>query len=584
LNCSTTQSIGVNRPKYLRKPKPVYSLILIVLLLLISFFTGNARGAQTTLAWDTSTDTSVTGYKLYWGTQSQQYELLADVGNFTDETVSNLQGGTTYYFAATAYDARGNESGYSNEVSYTAPVDCAYSITPASGSFTAAGGTGSVNVTTQNGCSWTASSGASWITITSGGSGTGNGTVYYSVSANSGTASRTSASTIAGRLFTINQAGAETYTITASAGAGGTITPTGSTSVNAGGSQTYMISANSGYTISGVSVNGLSVGAVSSYAFNNVTSNQTIAATFAATTYTLSTSTSGTGAGTVTANPSGATFSAGTVVTLTATPNANSTFSGWSGACSGTSATCQVTMNSNLSAAASFAAKTVTYTITASAGTGGTISPSGSTSVNAGGSQTYMISANSGYTISGVSVNGSSVGAVSSYAFNNVTSNQTIVVTFAANTYTLSTSTSGTGAGTVTANPSGATFSAGTVVTLTATPNANSTFSGWSGACSGTSATCQVTMNSNLSAAASFAAKTVTYTITASAGAGGTISPSGSTSVNAGGSQTYTAAPNSGYRMFYFKVDGKYIFTSATSYTFANLKTNHKIAAYFRKK
>ncbi len=56
-----------------------------------------------------------------------------------------------------------------------------------------------------------------------------------------------------------------------------------------------------------------------------------------------------------------------------------------------------------------------TYTITATAGTGGSISPSGSTSVAEGNSKTYTITANSGYTISNVKVDGSSIGASSTF-------------------------------------------------------------------------------------------------------------------------------------------------------------------------
>src|SRR5205085_2296676 len=57
-----------------------------------------------------------------------------------------------------------------------------------------------------SGCAWTASSGASWVTITSGASGSGNGTVGYSVAANTG-AARSATLTIATKTFTVNQAG-----------------------------------------------------------------------------------------------------------------------------------------------------------------------------------------------------------------------------------------------------------------------------------------------------------------------------------------------------------------------------------------
>lgn len=91
---------------------------------------------------------------------------------------------------------------------------CTYSITPTSLSFAAAGGTGSVNVTTSAGCNWTAVSNEAWITITAGGSGSGNGTVNYSVAANTGSA-RTGTMTIAGQTFTVDQsaAGGGTFSI-----------------------------------------------------------------------------------------------------------------------------------------------------------------------------------------------------------------------------------------------------------------------------------------------------------------------------------------------------------------------------------
>ena len=72
-----------------------------------------------------------------------------------------------------------------------------------------------------------------------------------------------------------------------------------------------------------------------------------------------------------------------------------------------------------------------TYAIRASAGNGGSISPKGTVHVEKGDSKTYTITADKGYTIADVTVNGKSVGAVDSYTFKNVTSNQTIHATFA---------------------------------------------------------------------------------------------------------------------------------------------------------
>jgi len=85
---------------------------------------------------------------------------------------------------------------------------CSYSIAPVSQSFNSSEGTGTVNVTAPNGCSWTANSNSDWISITAvyhSLADGGNGTVYYSVSSTS--SSRTGMLTIAGQTFTVTQDG-----------------------------------------------------------------------------------------------------------------------------------------------------------------------------------------------------------------------------------------------------------------------------------------------------------------------------------------------------------------------------------------
>ncbi len=84
-------------------------------------------------------------------------------------------------------------------------VACAYNVSPTSVSVGSSGGTGSVAVSTQPGCTWTATSGVSWMTITAGASGTGSGTVTYSVAANTGRP-RTGTLTVAGQVVTVSQA------------------------------------------------------------------------------------------------------------------------------------------------------------------------------------------------------------------------------------------------------------------------------------------------------------------------------------------------------------------------------------------
>ncbi len=83
---------------------------------------------------------------------------------------------------------------------------CSFILAQTSKTYTAAGGKGSVNVAaSSSSCAWTSKSNASWITITSGGSGTGSRTLKYSVSRNKTRADRTGTMTIAGQTFTVLQ-------------------------------------------------------------------------------------------------------------------------------------------------------------------------------------------------------------------------------------------------------------------------------------------------------------------------------------------------------------------------------------------
>ncbi|MGD9081295.1 MAG: fibronectin type III domain-containing protein [Desulfobacterales bacterium] len=80
-----------------------------------------ANAASVGLEWDPNTEPELAGYKVYWGTSSGNYTSNMDVGNTTTCTISELDEGKTYYFVVTAYDDNNNESGYSNQISYTVP-------------------------------------------------------------------------------------------------------------------------------------------------------------------------------------------------------------------------------------------------------------------------------------------------------------------------------------------------------------------------------------------------------------------------------------------------------------------------------
>jgi hypothetical protein len=226
--------------------------------------------------------------------------------------------------------------------------------------------------------------------------------------------------------------GGVTYTITASAGTGGTISPSGAITVNSGGSQTFNIAANSGYQIADVKVDNVSKGAISTYTFSSVNANHTIAASFTPVTVTYTIAASADTGGTI--SPSGnVTVNSGGSQTFTITPTAGyrvdvvKVDNVSQGAIS-TYTFSNVTANHTISA--TFVINTGAYTINASSGSGGSVSPSGAVQVNAGASQTFTMTCNSGYVVNDVLVDGSSVGSANSYTFTNVSANHTISASF----------------------------------------------------------------------------------------------------------------------------------------------------------
>lgn len=112
-----------------------------------------------------------------------------------------------WYWHARATD--GTATGdYSATETFRTQSSCSYAISPTSLSINSTSATSTITVTAPSGCAWTAASNASFITILSGASGTGNGSVFISIPDNGGPA-RTGTLTIAGLTFTVSQAGAQ---------------------------------------------------------------------------------------------------------------------------------------------------------------------------------------------------------------------------------------------------------------------------------------------------------------------------------------------------------------------------------------
>jgi len=254
-----------------------------------------------------------------------------------------------------------------------------------------------------------------------------------------------------------------------------------------------------------------------------------------------------TGSGNVALNPPGGVYNAGTSVILTAAPASGYQFSGWSGDISGSTNPATITMDANKNVTATFTALPPQYTLTVNTvGSGNvTLNPPGGV-YNAGTSVTLTAAPASGYQFSGWS--GNLTGSANPATIT-MDANKNVTATFTAQ-YTLTVNT--VGSGSVTLNPPGGVYNAGTSVTLTAIPQGGTSgyqFSGWSGDLTGSTNPATIAMGANKNVAATFVALPAQYTLTTNVVGSGSLTwnPSGSV-FDAGTVVTLTAAPVSGYQ------------------------------------
>ena len=577
------KSISLKKPAVLSR-LAYFALFFVMLAATLHLGTSMAQAATANLSWTaptTNTDgtpiKSLAGYKVYTGTASGSYSQNIDVGNATSYAMTNLNDGTNYYFAVTAYDAAGDVSGYSNQVSYNTPT-----APPPSSLYTLTATAGSGGSITPSGATVVSSGGSQTYTVTPSannyivsvsvdGTAVASNAMTYSYSFSNVAANHTISATFAYC----------TKLITVSSDSNGAVSP-GSSYANVGSSQTFTMTPNTGYRVASVTVDGTSVGAVSSYTFSNVTATHTLSATFApaTSTYTITASPGANG----TISPSGAASAAGgTSPVYTVTPSANYYVASVTvdGTVVATNVMTYSYTFSNLAAnhtiSATFAYST--KLITVSAGSNGAISPA-SSYVNVGSSQTFSITPSAGYQVASVSVDGTSVGAVTSYTFSNVTAPHTISATFAS-AYTIAASAGSNGSIT----PPGTTSAAGgTSKSYTVTPSTD--YYIVSVTVDGTVVASNLMTYSytfsNLAAnhtiSATFAHSTKLVTV--SAGSNGSISP-GSSYVNVGSSQTFAITPATGHTIASVTVDGTSV-GAVSSYTFNNMATTHTISATFK--
>ncbi len=256
----------------------------------------------------------------------------------------------------------------------------------------------------------------------------------------------------------------------ASALTGGSITPSGTFFVMKGAAQTFSITPHPGYHVANVTVDRTSIGAVTSHTLSKITANHTIEAVFAIDTYTVTASAGANGS----ISPSvSLTYGAAHTFAITPRPGyhvATITVDGTTPVPAATSYTfSNVTASHTIEAA--FAIDT--YAITTSAGANGSISPSGSVSVTYGAAQTFTITPAANYKISGVTVDGKPVGAVSRFTLTRVRANHTVVAAFEPIIYKISASSRGGGS----ISPSGeVSVDSGTNPVFTITPDTDYQF------------------------------------------------------------------------------------------------------------
>ncbi|GHT39447.1 hypothetical protein AGMMS49965_05470 [Bacteroidia bacterium] len=403
----------------------------------------------------------------------------------------------------------------------------------------------------------------------------------------------------------------EQYTITASAGNGGNISPDGNQTVTHGSEQTYFFTPDAGYEIDQVlidALNDITAVEAGSYTFTNVTANHTIFVSFkqkAIPTFNIIASAGSGGAISLSGNVN---VNQGDSQTFTFAPNVDYEIdqvlidgtNDITAVEAGSYTFTNVTANHTIFV--SFKQKAIpTFSITASAGSGGTISPSGeeiviqdgNVIVNQGGSQTFIFTPNADYEISQVFVDGVNTAiavATGSYTFTNVTANHTISVSFiqkATPTFSISASAGANGS----VSPSdNVIVSQGGSQTFIFTPNAGyeinqvliDDVNDATAVSTGNYTVQNITANHTIFV--SFKQKQ--YTITVSASNGGKISPSGKVTVSHGGEQRFVFTPDADYEIANVWIDGvdNSVAVAAGGYRFTNIVAPHTITVSFKQR
>lgn len=324
-------------------------------------FASGASAASVTLAWDQPDSSAVQGYHIYYGPSDEGSayrdapKVTLDSADQTQCAIEDLEPGVEYLFAATSHDGNGNQSDFSEEIAYEVPASESSHDVELVVSGSEGGRILHPDGECRSGCIIAFDSGSS-VDFTF------EPDTGYTVSdvavddASIGAVSNYTLNDISEDHSITAGFGRIHYTVSAGAGAGGSIDPSGDMTVEHGDSVGFVVSASEGYSISDVTINGESQGPVSEFTIHDISADQHVTASFSER----------------------------------------------------------------------------SYSITASAGTGGSIDPGGEVPVTHGDSISFDIAPDDGYVIEDVRVNDRSVGAVTGYTFDAVKSDATIHAVFAA--------------------------------------------------------------------------------------------------------------------------------------------------------
>jgi hypothetical protein len=383
------------------------------------------------------------------------------------------------------------------------------------------------------------------------------------------------------------------FTIAASAGPNGAITPAGITIISYNGSQHYSISPNTGYHVDSLIIDGTPVAADTQYTFSSATANHTIRAAFAIDQFTI-TATAGAN-GSISPNAANSLIY-NSSIHFSITPNIGYHVDSLIIDGALVAPDSQFTFNNVIANHTIHAAFAIDiFTVTPSAGTNGTISPSIPVTVSYGDSTTFTLTPIDGYHVDSIFIDGvgqlgkaarvsySKTKTVNSgtpvmYTFHNVMANHTIYATFAINKFIIAADAGANG----TINPAG---------TINALYGDNVHFSIVPGTgyhvdsllIDGTpvAADTQYTFNGvNVNHTIHAAFTIDQFTITTTAGTNGSITPSGAVIVIYNASKHFNIAANAGYHIDSLFIDGTPI-AADTQYTFSNVTANHTIHAVF---